>query len=210
MLRNAAQGGLLVVIALALFLDFSLAFWVVVGLPFAVLGCLATMEILGLPVSINVLSVFGFILVLGLLVDDAIVTAESAYARLERDRDGLRKRGRRRAARHDRHGVRCADHGRSLRAQPVPDRGFCAHPVAAGLRGDPVRDLLVDRDQAGPACAPAPYPGATRSGDKVGSGAGCSSAWPGLLRFAQGPYRRALAVAVHLPLHDHCDLCSPA
>jgi multidrug efflux pump subunit AcrB len=41
-------------------------------------------------VSINVLSVFGFILVLGLLVDDAIVTAESAYARLERDREGLR------------------------------------------------------------------------------------------------------------------------
>jgi multidrug efflux pump subunit AcrB len=39
-------------------------------------------------VSINVLSVFGFILVLGLLVDDAIVTAESAYARLERDGTG--------------------------------------------------------------------------------------------------------------------------
>jgi multidrug efflux pump subunit AcrB len=89
MLRNAAQGGLLVVIALALFLDLSLAFWVVIGLPFAVLGCLATLEILGLPVSINVLSVFGFILVLGLLVDDAIVTAESAYARLERDNRGL-------------------------------------------------------------------------------------------------------------------------
>jgi multidrug efflux pump subunit AcrB len=85
MLRNAAQGGLLVVIALALFLDLSLAFWVVLGLPFAVLGCLATLEIFALPVSINVLSVFGFILVLGLLVDDAIVTAESAYARLERD-----------------------------------------------------------------------------------------------------------------------------
>jgi len=90
MLRNAAQGGILVVIALALFLDLSLAFWVVLGLPFAVLGCLATLEIFALPVSINVLSVFGFILVLGLLVDDAIVTAESAYARLERDRDGVR------------------------------------------------------------------------------------------------------------------------
>lgn len=90
MLRNAAQGGILVVIALALFLDLSLAFWVVLGLPFAVLGCLAALEILALPVSINVLSVFGFILVLGLLVDDAIVTAESAYARLERDRDGVR------------------------------------------------------------------------------------------------------------------------
>ncbi|MEE4279326.1 MAG: efflux RND transporter permease subunit [Halieaceae bacterium] len=90
MLRNAAQGGILVVIALALFLDLSLAFWVVLGLPFAVLGCLATLEIFSLPVSINLLSVFGFILVLGLLVDDAIVTAESAYARLERDGDGLR------------------------------------------------------------------------------------------------------------------------
>lgn len=89
MLRNAAQGAVLVVIALALFLDLSLAFWVVVGLPFAVLGCLATLEILGIPVTINVLSVFGFILVLGLLVDDAIVTAESAYARLERERRGL-------------------------------------------------------------------------------------------------------------------------
>jgi multidrug efflux pump subunit AcrB len=89
MLRNAAQGAALVVIALALFLDLSLAFWVVLGLPFAVFGCLATLEILGLPVSINVISVFGFILVLGLLVDDAIVTAESAYARLEKDGKGL-------------------------------------------------------------------------------------------------------------------------
>ncbi|MEO1082146.1 MAG: efflux RND transporter permease subunit [Pseudomonadota bacterium] len=90
MLRNAAQGGVLVVIALAVFLDLSLAFWVVLGLPFAVLGCLAMLEIFSFPVSINILSVFGFILVLGLLVDDAIVTAESAYARLERDRDGVR------------------------------------------------------------------------------------------------------------------------
>lgn len=89
MLRNAAQGGVLVVIALALFLDLSLAFWVVLGLPFAVFGCLATLEILDIPVSINLLSVFGFILVLGLLVDDAIVTAESAYARLEAEQNGL-------------------------------------------------------------------------------------------------------------------------
>lgn len=89
MLRNAAQGGILVIIALALFLDLALAFWVVLGIPFAVFGCLATLQIFNLPVSINMLSVFGFILVLGLLVDDAIVTAESAYARLERDGDGL-------------------------------------------------------------------------------------------------------------------------
>ena len=90
MLRNAAQGGVLVVIALALFLDLSLAFWVVLGIPFAIFGCLATLVVFDLPVSINVLSVFAFILVLGLLVDDAIVTAESAYARLEQEREGLK------------------------------------------------------------------------------------------------------------------------
>lgn len=89
MLRNAAQGAGLVVLTLALFLNLSLAFWVVLGLPFAVLGCLATLQLFGLPVSINVISVFGFILVLGLLVDDAIVTAESAYARLEQEGKGL-------------------------------------------------------------------------------------------------------------------------
>ncbi|KGE04354.1 Acriflavin resistance protein [Pseudohaliea rubra DSM 19751] len=89
MLRNAASGAILVIIALALFLDLALAFWVVVGLPFAVLGSLAAIGFLGLPVSINVLSVFGFILVLGLLVDDAIVTAESAYTRLEQEGKGV-------------------------------------------------------------------------------------------------------------------------
>tara|TARA_B110000503_G_scaffold18803_1_gene27868 strand:+ start:17364 stop:20513 length:3150 start_codon:yes stop_codon:yes gene_type:complete len=89
MLRNAAQGAILVVIALALFLDLTLALWVIVGVPFAVLATLATIYFLGLPVSINVLSVFAFILVLGILVDDGIVTAESAYAYLQAERQGL-------------------------------------------------------------------------------------------------------------------------
>jgi multidrug efflux pump subunit AcrB len=89
MLRNAAQGAVLVVLALALFLDLTLALWVIVGVPFAVLGTLATIYFFGLPVSINVLSVFAFILVLGILVDDAIVTAESAYAYLQKEKQGL-------------------------------------------------------------------------------------------------------------------------
>lgn len=89
MLRNAAQGALLVVIALALFLDLTLALWVIVGVPFAILATLATIYFLGMPVSINVLSVFAFILVLGILVDDGIVTAESAYAYLQAERQGL-------------------------------------------------------------------------------------------------------------------------
>ncbi|MDG1944638.1 MAG: efflux RND transporter permease subunit [Halioglobus sp.] len=89
MLRNAAQGAVLVVLALALFLDLTLALWVIVGVPFAIMGTLATIYFLGLPVSINVLSVFAFILVLGILVDDGIVTAESAYAYLEAEKKGL-------------------------------------------------------------------------------------------------------------------------
>ncbi|MGV6806478.1 MAG: efflux RND transporter permease subunit [bacterium] len=89
MLRNAVQGAFLVIVALALFLNLTLAFWVVAGIPFAVLGCIATIVALDLPVSINVLSVFGFILVLGLLVDDAIVTAESAFSQLEADNQGV-------------------------------------------------------------------------------------------------------------------------
>ncbi len=88
MLRNAAQGGLLVVLALALFLDLGLALWVILGVPFAVMATLATIYFLGLPISINVLSVFAFILVLGILVDDGIVTAESAYAYIQSDGPG--------------------------------------------------------------------------------------------------------------------------
>ena len=100
MLRNAAQGAVLVVLALALFLDLTLALWVIVGVPFAIMGTLATIYFLGLPVSINVLSVFAFILVLGILVDDGIVTAESAYAYLEAEKKGLQSvlRGVRRVA----------------------------------------------------------------------------------------------------------------
>ena len=88
LLKNAAQGGLLVIIALSLFLRLSMAFWVILGVPFSFLG---TMYVMGLPIfdySINVLSLFGFLLVLGIVVDDAIVTGESAYTHLEREKNG--------------------------------------------------------------------------------------------------------------------------
>lgn len=89
LLKNAAQGGLLVIIALSLFLRLSMAFWVILGVPFSFLG---TMYVMGLPIfdySINVLSLFGFLLVLGIVVDDAIVTGESAYTYLEREKNGI-------------------------------------------------------------------------------------------------------------------------
>jgi multidrug efflux pump subunit AcrB len=89
LLKSALQGTALVILTLTLFLDLRLAFWVIIGVPFSFLGALAVIHFLGLPISINVLSLFAFILVLGILVDDGIVTAESAYAQLESERQGV-------------------------------------------------------------------------------------------------------------------------
>ncbi|NNE92635.1 MAG: efflux RND transporter permease subunit [Verrucomicrobiales bacterium] len=68
---------LFVFIILTLFLRPSLAFWVAIGIPICFLGTFAAMPYLG--VSINIVSLFGFILVLGVVVDDAIVTGENIY-----------------------------------------------------------------------------------------------------------------------------------
>ncbi len=89
MLKSAFQGAVLVMITLALFLHPSLAFWVILGVPFSFLGALLAMDVLNLGISINVFSVFGFILVLGMLVDDGIVTAESAFSQLQDEKEGV-------------------------------------------------------------------------------------------------------------------------
>ncbi len=88
MLKSAIQGAILVLITLALFLNISLAFWVILGVPFSFLGALLMIDLFGLT-TINIFSVFGFILVLGMLVDDGIVTAESAYSQLEDEDEGV-------------------------------------------------------------------------------------------------------------------------
>lgn len=77
LLNSAWQGGLLVIILLSLFLRPTIAFWVVIGIPVSFMGALALMPTLG--VTINMISLFAFILVLGIVVDDAIVTAENVY-----------------------------------------------------------------------------------------------------------------------------------
>lgn len=81
MMANLGMGALLVFIVLGMFLNIKLAFWVMVGLPICFLGTLAMMPIVG--ISLNMLSLFGFILVLGIVVDDAIIIGESAYAEAE-------------------------------------------------------------------------------------------------------------------------------
>tara|TARA_R110002050_G_scaffold149463_1_gene275988 strand:+ start:5942 stop:9094 length:3153 start_codon:yes stop_codon:yes gene_type:complete len=75
--RNAIQGILLVLFFLALFLKPRLAFWVAFGLPISFLGMFIFAGMLG--VTINVLSLFGMIIVIGILVDDGIVIAENIY-----------------------------------------------------------------------------------------------------------------------------------
>jgi len=82
------QGIVLVLILLALFLRPDLAFWVSVGVPISFLGALAVMPYLD--VTLNLVSMFGFILVLGIVVDDAIVTGENVYTHLQRHGDGVR------------------------------------------------------------------------------------------------------------------------
>ncbi|MFT5208724.1 MAG: multidrug efflux pump subunit AcrB [Flavobacterium sp.] len=81
MLDNLWYGVLLVYIVLGLFLRLQLAFWVIVGLPVCFLGAIALMP--AGDISINIMSLFGFILVLGIVVDDAIIIGESAQSAVE-------------------------------------------------------------------------------------------------------------------------------
>jgi len=80
MLKNMVVGAALVFLILALFLRLKLAFWVMVGLPIAFMGAFFMMPFVD--VTVNMLSLFGFILVLGIVVDDAIVIGESAYTHM--------------------------------------------------------------------------------------------------------------------------------
>ena len=83
MLDNMKSGGILVFLMLALFLRVRLAFWVMMGLPVCFLGTLLVMPMEFVNVTINITSLFAFILVLGIVVDDAIVMGESAHAEIE-------------------------------------------------------------------------------------------------------------------------------
>jgi multidrug efflux pump subunit AcrB len=81
LIRNGRFGFILVFVVLALFLRLRLAFWVAIGVPASFAGALAMFPILG--ISIDVISLFAFILVLGLLVDDAIVVGENVHRHQE-------------------------------------------------------------------------------------------------------------------------------
>jgi len=79
LVRNALTGILLVFVLLAAFLDLTLAFWVAMGLPFIFFGTLYFMGDGLMGLSLNAFTTFGFIMALGIVVDDAVVVGESVY-----------------------------------------------------------------------------------------------------------------------------------
>ncbi|THB76919.1 MAG: efflux RND transporter permease subunit [Desulfobulbaceae bacterium] len=89
MVSNVVTGAILVFLALSLFLRIKLAFWVVAGIPVCFLGTIWIMDTSPLGLSINMLTLFGFILVIGIVVDDAIVIGEHVHTSTTRDGYGL-------------------------------------------------------------------------------------------------------------------------
>lgn len=81
LLRNAFYGGVLVFLTLVLLLNWRISFWVAMGLAVSLLGTLAIMA--WVDVSLNLLTMFGLIIVIGILVDDAIVVAENIASKHE-------------------------------------------------------------------------------------------------------------------------------
>lgn len=88
LIKNALLGLVLVFIVLGLFLQIRLAIWVMLGIPISFLGAMLIMP--GLDVSINMLSLFAFILALGIVVDDAIVVGENVFEHRKKRKGYLR------------------------------------------------------------------------------------------------------------------------
>lgn len=84
---GAIQGSILVLLLLGLFLRPTIAAWVFLSIPISFLGATALMPVFDH--SLNLMSAFGFIMVLGIVVDDAIVTGESVFRHLRHADDGL-------------------------------------------------------------------------------------------------------------------------
>jgi len=82
LMRNAYLGLALVMICLGLFLELRVAFWVTMGIPISFMGALMLMPTLD--VSVNMITLFAFIIVLGMVVDDAVVVGENIFERTQR------------------------------------------------------------------------------------------------------------------------------
>ena len=77
---NGTVGLILVLVALGLFLELRVAFWVAVGIPVSILGSLILLPVMN--ASVNMISLFGFIVTLGIVVDDAVVVGEDIFHKI--------------------------------------------------------------------------------------------------------------------------------
>ncbi len=80
LMTNGAIGLMLVVLALGLFLELRVAFWTAAGIPVSILGSLFLLP--AMDASINMISLFGFIITLGIVVDDAVVVGEDIFHKM--------------------------------------------------------------------------------------------------------------------------------
>ncbi len=87
LLKNGLLGLMLVLIALALFLEIRLALWVAAGLAISGIGALAVMLVFDL--AINTISLFAFVFAVGIIVDDAIVVAEHIHYERKQGKPGV-------------------------------------------------------------------------------------------------------------------------
>lgn len=87
---NGLQGLLLVLIVLSIFLNVRLAFWVAMGIPVALMGALAVAGSKWVDYSLNDVTTFGLIIVLGILVDDAVVVGESVFEERQTHKDPIK------------------------------------------------------------------------------------------------------------------------
>lgn len=88
LLKNAFLGLVLVLVLLSVFLEYRLAFWVTVGIPTSFLGAMLLLP--GMDVSINTVSMFAFIIALGIVVDDSIIAGENIYHRRQQGMSNMK------------------------------------------------------------------------------------------------------------------------
>jgi len=88
LINNGFIGLALVVMSLSFFLNMRISFWVSIGIPFSFAGTFIVLNLVG--ITINVISLFGMIVVIGILVDDAIVVSESIFSHFERGKSAFR------------------------------------------------------------------------------------------------------------------------
>ena len=85
--KNGIQGVILVLLCLSLFLNIRLAAWVALGIPVSIAGALILFGMPGIGLSINMVTAFSFIVVLGIIVDDAIVLGESIFTEKQQQKN---------------------------------------------------------------------------------------------------------------------------